>query len=119
MARRAERRQTRIAIDKAVVGRASFAVPCRQHRQGVDALDRHLGAQLVEIELLREVVGQRFRAIDEEAAAVIRAGFDHEEIGDDLALRRQQRGVARSARRQRLDIAGHKVVEKSRARVRR
>ena len=57
-------------------------------------LDDDLGAQLVEIELAHEVLRQRFWAVEKEAAAVLCRGFRDDAIGDDLALRGQQGGIA-------------------------
>ena len=87
------------AIDQAVFGRRrspsqTAITPSTSDRSSTD----HLGAQLVEIELLDERRRERARAIEEEAAAVLGRRLGDDEIDDDLALRRQQRGEARLRR---------------------
>ena len=93
----AERGQARIGIGKAVFAQGR-AVPDRHHAERRrQVLGRDLGAQLVEIELFHERGGKRARAIEKEAAAVVGHGLGDDEIHDDLALRREQRGKARLA----------------------
>ena len=54
---------------------------------------------------------ERARAVEEEAAAVGGLGLDGDEIGDDLALRRQQRGKAGMAGLDLAEVGGHQPVE--------
>ena len=69
-----------------------LAVPDREHAEVLgEVLDRDLGAQLVEAELVGKRLRQRARAVDQEAAAMAGGRFGDQEIDDDLALRRQQR----------------------------
>ena len=70
-----------------------------------------LGAQLVEIEPLHQRRRERARAVEEEAAAVGGRRLGQDEIDDDLALRRQQRGKAGPRRRHLGDVAGDQPVE--------
>ena len=66
----------------------------------------HLGAQLVEVELSHQIARERARTIEKKAAAVLRRRFRDDAIDDDLALRREQGGKARSSRRHLADIGG-------------
>ena len=76
-----------------------LAVPGREHAEAVGQIfDRDLGAQPVEAELVGEALRQRARAVDQEAAAMAGGRFGDQEIGRDLALRRQQRAEAAEAR---------------------
>ncbi len=110
----AERRQPRIGIAKPVFGIARLPVPHRHHAEHLgQVLRQHLGAQLVEIELVHQRRRERARAVEEEAAAVRRRRLGHDEIHDDLALRRQQRGKARLLRADLADIVGGEPVEEA------
>ena len=118
MTRAAQRRQSRIGIAQAIFGRRG-AVPDRHHAEHLrQVLADHLGAQFVEVELLHQRRRQRPRAIEEKAAAVLGRRFGDDEIDDDLALRRQQRGEAGWPGRDLGHVVGDKPVEK-RARRRR
>ena len=87
-------------------------VPDRHHAERLrQILDDQLGAQLVEVEPLHQRGSERARAVEEEAAAVGGLGLDRDEIGDDLALRRQQRGKAGMAGLDLADVGGHQPVE--------
>ena len=91
-----------------------LAVPHREHAKTVrQILDNDLGAQLVEVKLLHEIASQRPRAIEEEAAAVLRWRLGDDEIGDDLALRRQQRAEARRPGLEVENVGGNKPVQKA------
>ncbi len=69
-----------------------IAIPGRDHAETVRQIfDRDLGAQFVETELVGEALRQRARAVDQETAAMAGRRFGDQEIGNDLALRRQQR----------------------------
>ncbi len=92
---------------------AGCAAPGGQHAELVgEVFHRHLRAQLVEIELGCKLGGQRLRAVEQQAAAVPGRRLGDEEIGDDLALRRQQRCKARGSGLQLGELGGHEVVEK-------
>ena len=107
----AQRREPRIGVAQAVFGRAD-AVPDRHDAEAVgEILDRGLGAQLVEIELLDEGRGERARTIEKEAVA--RPGFRQDEIDDDLALRGEQGGEARARRRGLVHVGGDQAVEQA------
>ena len=56
-----------------------------------------LGAQFVEVEFFDERRAERPRNVEKKAAAVRRRRFGHDEIRNDLALRRQQRTETRRA----------------------
>ena len=89
-----------------------LAVPHGQHAHAVgDVLHRDLGAQLVEAELVGEVLRQRAGRIDQEAAAMAGRGFGDQEIGRDLALRRQQRAEPAKAGLQQRNVCGDEAVE--------
>lgn len=77
----------------------------------VDNLD--LGAQAVEAEALDEVGRERRRAVDEERQAGVDGRLHHQEVEQDLALRRQQRGVARLAGAEALDVIGQEPLQKA------
>ena len=100
-------------IGKSQIGlHRRLAVPYRQHAHAVgDVLDRDLGAQLVEAELVGEVLRQRAGRVDQEAAAMAGRGFGDQEIGRDLALWRQQRAEPAKAGLQQRDICGDEAVE--------
>ena len=111
MQRSAERRQARVGIAEAGLGRAG-AVPDRQHAERLgQVLDDHLGAQLVEVEPLHQRRRQRARAVEEDSRRRRRRRFDDDEIDDDLALRREQRGKAGMARRHLVEVGGDQPVE--------
>ena len=71
------------------------------------------GAELVEVELVHQRLGDGARHVDEEAAAVLRRRFDDDEIGDDLALRGQQRAEARLAGTEIEDIGADEPMQKA------
>ena len=96
-----ERRQARIGVAQAVFGDRRRAVPGGEHAERLrQILDHDLGAQFIEVEFFDERCDERPRRIEKEAAAVRRRRFGHEEIGNDFALRRQQRAKARRAGRE-------------------
>jgi hypothetical protein len=89
-----------------------IAVPRGQDAKIIrEILDRDLGAQPVETELVGKVLRQRARAIDQEATGAI-AGLRDQEIRYDLALRRQQRAEPAEARPQQRHIRRDEAVEK-------
>jgi len=89
-----------------------LAAPCGEHAEIVGQIfHSDLGAELVELQLVGEALGQRFRAVDQEAAAVARGRLRDQEIHDDLALRRQQRPEPAQSRLQLADIGGDEAVE--------
>ena len=79
-----------------------------------------LGAQLVEVETLDQRCADRAGNIEKEAAAKFASRFTplcgrcfgHKEIGNDLALRREQSGKPRRRRREREDVGGDEAVQK-------
>jgi hypothetical protein len=73
---------------------------------------RHLGPQLVEAELGRELIGHRPRTIEQQAAAVAARGFGNQKVHDDLALRRQQGAKTRGSGPHLGKLGGHEIVEK-------
>ena len=76
-----------------------LAIPGREHAEAVgEILDRDLGAQFVDAELVGERLRQRARAVDQEAAAMAGRRLGDQEIRNDLALRRQQRPETADAR---------------------
>ena len=108
----AERREPWITIDQAKIGIA-VALPDRQNAEHLgQILADYLGAQLVEIELLHEVAGERPRTIEKEAAAVFGCRLCHNAIDDDLALRRQQCAEAGLYRANLGDIGRQKPIQK-------
>ena len=81
---------------------------------GALVADRDLGPQLVEADsrLARSAAcaaGQSSRKAGRRAGRA-----QDEEVEQDLALRRQQRGVARLARRQGLDVVGQQPLQEAR-----
>ena len=111
---RTERGQPRVGIAQAKFTVARLAVPHRHHAERRrQVLDRDLGAQFVEVELFHQGRSQSSRAIEKETAAIPRRGFDHDEIGNDFALRGEQRGIARRAGRQALDIGSEQAIEEA------
>ena len=104
----AERRQARIGRGNAVDVMHTLRPPDGQHLVvGGDVLDRDLGSELVEAEALDEIGGHRARQIEEEAVAVAH----HDEVEQDLALRRQQAGEDRLSGAGAADIGRHQIVE--------
>ena len=85
----AERRQARIGIGEAKCRRRdALSIPSREHTERVGGVaDNEARAELVEVELIKERLGDSARHVEEEAAAILRRRFDDDEIGDDLALR--------------------------------
>jgi hypothetical protein len=77
-------------------------------RAGVGNLD--LGAQLVEAEPLGKLRRLRCRGVEQE---LVRSRSEDQEIEQDLALRGQERGVARAADRQRLHIVGEQALQEA------
>ncbi len=89
-----------------------FAAPDRQHAEAVgEILDRDLGAQLVEAKLGCKSRRQRTRGIDQKAAAMAGRGLGNQEIGDDLALRRQQCAEPAKARAKQRHVGRNEAVE--------
>ena len=87
-------------------------IPHREHADlRRDVFDSHFRPQLVETELGGEGLSQRQRNIEHEAAALGLGRFRHQKIGDDLALRRQQRAEPAQSRTDKLDVRGHEVVQ--------
>src|SRR5208282_344688 len=76
-------------------------------------LDDKSGTQLVEVELVEKRLGERSRDVKKKAAAVPHRRFDDDEIGDDLALRRQQRAETCLARAELEDIGANEPMEKA------
>ncbi len=110
-AARAQIAEAGVAVAQAVFG-GGGAVPDREHAERLgQVLDDDLGAQLVEIEPLHQRRRERARAIEEKAAAVGGGRLRQDEIDDDLALRREQRGKAGPLRRHPVDVAGDQAVE--------
>ncbi len=106
-----ECRQARVRVAQAVLG-LGRAVPYRHHAEhGGEILADHLGAQLVEVEPVDERDGERARAVDEEAAAVLGRRLGHDHVDHDLALRGEQRGECRALRRHLVDVGGEQPVE--------
>ena len=94
------------------VGAGDAVVPDRHDAKRLrQILDDHLGAQLVEVEPFDQRRSERARAIEKKAAAVGRLRFPHDEIDDDLALRREQRAKSGLRRRRLRDVGGHEPVE--------
>ena len=88
------------------------AVPDREHAERLrQILDDDLGAQFVEIEFFDERRAERARGVEKKPAAVRRRRFDHDEIRNDFALRRQQRAETRQARRKMQNIRADKAME--------
>jgi hypothetical protein len=84
----------------------------RLHAHSIgDVLHRDLGAQLVEAELVGEVLRQRAGRIDQETAAMAGRDFGDQEIGRDLALRRQQRAEPAKAGLQQRDVCSDETIE--------
>ena len=70
----------------------AVAVPGGEHAEHRgQILDDDLRAQFVDIEFGNQSDAKRARHVEEEAAAVLGRRLGDDEIGDDLALRRQQR----------------------------
>ena len=89
------------------------AVPGREHAERLrQILDDDFGAQFVEIEFFDERRAERSRGVEKEAAAVRRRRLGHDEIGNDFALRRQERAETCYAGRQVQNIRGDKPVKK-------
>ena len=119
----AERRQPRIGIAQANPVRAALAqrgraggaaVPSGEHAQNCrQILNDYLGAQLVEVEFFDQRRGLRLRNVEKKPAAILCRRFDDDEVGNDFALRRQQRAKTRLARLQVEDVGGDKPVEKT------
>ena len=106
-------RQARIGISKAH-GRCARAFPCREHAEHLgQILDHDARAQLVEIEF----VDQRFHAlarnVEKKAAAVLGRRFGGDEVGDDLALRCQERAKARGTRAKLQHVGADKPMQKA------
>ncbi len=102
--------EPRIAVAQAVLGRG--AGPDRHHAEhGREVLVDHLGAQLVEVEPLGQRRRERARTVEKKSAPVGGLGLGQNEVGDDLALRRQQRGKARVRRIDRIHVGGDEAVE--------
>ncbi len=108
-----ERRQPRIGIGQAdCLCVAAAAVPRRENAEGVgQILDHDLGAQFVEIEFFHKRADERAGHVEKKAAAIRGRRFCHHEIGDDFALRRQQRGKARYAGRELEHVGGDEAME--------
>ena len=77
--------------------------------------DFDLGAQLVEIQPLGELGGLAGVAVEREVGGRPGGQADDEEIEQDLALRRQQGGVARLVRRKLLDVVGDHALQQRRS----
>jgi hypothetical protein len=108
-----QRGKPRIRVAKAIFAVVG-AVPDRHDAEHLrQVLDPDFGAQLVEIELIHKRARERLRDVEEEATPIVRRCFGHDEIADDLALRGEQRGVARPAGRDHGDIVGDEPVEKA------
>ncbi len=69
---------------------------------------RHFRTQLVNVQTFFEICGKGERTV-EQVAAVAR-GKD-QKIEQNLALGRQQRGVARLVRLERGDVVGHQIMQ--------
>src|SRR5262249_5838685 len=72
----------------------------------------HLGAKFVEIQLFHKVRRQGARAIKEKTVAILGRRFGDDEVHDDFALRRKQRGKKWFARCQLRHVVGDEPVKK-------
>jgi len=70
--------------------------------------DRDLATQLVERETLQERLARLAAAIDQNRGIAL----DQKEIEQNLALRRQQRGIEALAGLQLLDVVGDEALQK-------
>ena len=71
-------------------------------------LDRHLGAQPVDGQPAHQVVGRVGAAVDEEAVGAVAR---HQEVEQDLALRREQRARPGFACRNAVEVDGEDVLQ--------
>ena len=100
-----ERGQTWIGIAETVFGSAAV-VPGGEHAEHLgEVFDEDFRAQFVEINLATRAV-QSARHIEKKSAAVFRRGLGDDEIGDDFALRRQQRAKPRRSGRELENVGG-------------
>ena len=107
-----QRRQTRVAVGEAVRARA-VAVPAGNDAEDVgQILGDHPRTQLVEVEPCHKRGAERPWKVEEEAAAILRGRFDHDEIRNDLTLRREEGAVSRRPRRQLEDVGADQAMEK-------
>ena len=108
----AERRQPRIGIAQAKFCRAA-AVPGGEHAEHRgEIFDDHLRAEFVDVEFGNQCDAKRPLHVEEEAAAILRRRLGDDEIGDDLALRRQQRAEARRPGLELENVGGDKPMQK-------
>ena len=113
IARQPRRGVARVGVEKAFGDARGLVAPeGRDGAIGAHVSDRDLGAQLVEAKPLGEIGRLRRRAVDEIGGllAARRAHDDH--VEQDLALRREQRRVARFAWGQPLDVIGQQALQK-------
>ena len=107
-----ERRQAWIGVGDAIRCRA-FAIPGGNDAKDVgQILGDHPRPQLVEVELGDEHGRERAWKVEEKAAAIFGRRFDDNEIGNDLALRREEGAKARRPRRQLEDVGADQAMEK-------